>query len=341
MTWSVIVCAYNGRASLLDTLACLTNQDCDEPAEVIVVRSGDKGCEDTLVERFPQVQLVRSDQRMYPGPARNAGLKRARGDYVAFVPDDCVVAPDWLRRRLDKHREGNALVGGSITNGNPESMVGTANYFLEYTALMPSEALLAEQAIPHVVSFERGVFDRHGLYPEDADAGEDTIFNQRCLDAGETLAFEPRAAIAHRNLTGLRESAVHAAAHGRGLVQAVNEGHYTSAVASPDQSPMAAALRLLVVFPSWGLALRTRRLLRHQRPALRRFVPLMPLIAGGLAITGWGALREWRLNHRRGGSPRPSRPVATPPPDRGQAPAAPARPREGHERSEAPSADPR
>lgn len=299
MTWSVIVCAYNGRSSLLETLACLTNQDCDEPAEVIVVRSGAKGCEDTLVERFPQVQLVRSDQRLYPGPARNAGLKRLRGDYVAFVPDDGVVAPDWLRRRLEKHREGNALVGGSITNGTPESMVGTANYFLEYTALMPSEPLLAEQAIPHAVSFERGVFDRHGLYPEETTAGEDTIFNQRCLAAGETLAFEPRAAIAHRNLTGLRASAAHAAAHGRGLVQAVSEGNYSSTVAKSDQAPVAAALRLLVVYPSWGLALRTRRLWRHQRRALRLFVPLIPLVAGGLMVTGWGALSEWLLSHRR------------------------------------------
>jgi GT2 family glycosyltransferase len=302
--WSVVVCAFNCRATILDALASLHDQDLDEEVEVIVVRSGAKGCEAEVAERFPSVRLLSFDRRLLPGPARNEGVRAARGEFVAFVPDDGTVPRDWLRHRLAKHREGHPLVGGAITNGTPASAVGTANYLLEYSALMPNRALLAEQQIPHCLSFERAVFDRVGLFPEGTDTGEDTIFSRRCAQAGETVGFEPRATLAHNNLTGLKDSAAHHLAHGRGLVQAVERTEYRSAVADLEQSTASAAVRLLVVYPSRHLILTARRLWRHERRELRRFLSLVPLIAGGLLAAGLGAFGEWRAVRLR--SPRSS-----------------------------------
>jgi hypothetical protein len=63
--------------------------------------------------------------------------------------------------------------------------------------------VLQRQAIPHALSFERSVLEEHGPYPEDVLTGEDTIVNERCVNAGIPLSFAPGAAIAHRNRPSL------------------------------------------------------------------------------------------------------------------------------------------
>ena len=39
---------------------------------------------------------------------------------IAFLPDDGVARPDWLRRRLEAHRRGLDAVGGAITKAAVE-----------------------------------------------------------------------------------------------------------------------------------------------------------------------------------------------------------------------------
>ena len=66
------------------------------PLELIVV-DNDPGDEDCRAEvEQAGARYVREDQRGLDN-ARNAGLRVARGDLVAFTDDDCVPPPTWLR----------------------------------------------------------------------------------------------------------------------------------------------------------------------------------------------------------------------------------------------------
>ena len=244
---SVVICTYNGRPRIEGALSSLRAQDTDEQFEVIVVESGDDGCGDYLAEQHPDVRVVRSERRLFPGPARNRGVAAARGQVVAFLPDDGVAEHDWLRRRLAKHRSGYRAVGGAITNATPESAVGSAGYFLEYSALIPAEGILREQAVPHSLSYERALLERLGPYPEDTDTGEDTLMNVRIVEAGVDVGFDAGIQLGHRNLTRLGPYLRHQYEHGRGLVQCVERHGYGAAVGEPGQGLLTTLVRTFLV----------------------------------------------------------------------------------------------
>lgn len=290
---SVVICAYNARARIDGALRSLRAQDLAEPFEVIVVDSGQDGTADHLAAAHPDVRVVRSATRLYPGPARNRGVAAARGAVVAFLPDDGAARPDWLRRRLDKHRAGFAAVGGAITNGTPRHPVGTAGYLLEYSALIPDDAVLADQALPHCLSYDRSLFAEHGTYPEDTETGEDTIFNRRLVRAGVPVGFDARIQLAHDNLRGVRPYLRHQYEHGRGLMQCVDRHAFASPVGPRDQSVAAAAWRIFAAYPAlrWWHAL--RRLRRGGPRWAVAYVALTPLIYAGLLATAAGAWSEW------------------------------------------------
>ncbi len=297
---SVVVFCYNSRHRIDTPLQSLRLQDFREPYEVIVVDSGQDDCAAYVRATYPEVIVVRSESRLYPGQARNRGVAAARGQYVAFLPDDGVAQPDWLRRRVAKHREGFSAVGGAITNGTPFHPVGSAGYYLEYSFLIPSEGILARQKIPHCLSYERSLFERLGPFPEDTRTGEDTLFNARCLTAGVSIGFAPDARMAHRNPTGIRHYLRHQYEHGRGLIQCVERHGLPSPTGPAEQSVTAAMYRMFILYPTSRWWNSVKRIGRGRPHWLLWHLSLTPLIWAGLWATAAGAWMEWRSLRRDG-----------------------------------------
>lgn len=290
---SVVICAFRARHRIDRALTALRTQDVDEPFEVITVVSGDDQCDRYLASAHPDVRVISSSTRLYPGRARNLGVRAARAPVIAFVPDDGVVASGWLRARLRHHRRGVPLVAGAISNGTPTNLVGTAGYYVEYTASMPVLAVLERQAVPHTLSYTRDVFELAGMFPELDVPGEDTLFNQRCMALRIQHVFEPAAVMDHLNPTRLRDYLSHQAEHGRGLARCV----LTGVIADPferHQGRHRLAASVLLVYPlrRWQRTLPLAK--RGGRAHAARFLLLTPLILGGYFAGGWGSWREFR-----------------------------------------------
>ena len=291
---SVIVCAYESRDRIDTPLRSLGRQDLGEPHEVIVVASGRDGCADYVRNAYPDVRVIHSGERLYAAQGRNRGVEAARGRYVAFIPDDCAAPDDWLRRRVEKHGEGFAAVGGAITNGTPRSPVGSAGYYLEYSDLLPSERVLERQWVPHSLSYERELVLRLGGFPEDVATGEDTVFNQRCLREGVEVGYDARIQLAHRNPTGLRRYLAHQRAHGRGLVTCADRHGLTWGLGRLDVPAPVAAYQAFARFPLGRWLTSLASVARGRPSRLPYLVALTPLTWAGLWAASAGAWQEWR-----------------------------------------------
>src|SRR3989338_6032439 len=90
-----------GRASLARCLAALREQT-RAPEEIIVIRD---------------------EQGRGSAWARNEGIRRSRGDLLAFTDDDCVPPPEWLERLVDAvDRDGADGAGGGGFGGPPPDL---------------------------------------------------------------------------------------------------------------------------------------------------------------------------------------------------------------------------
>jgi len=295
---SVVIPALDARDRIATALDSLGGQRLDEPFEVIVVDSGPRSCADVVRSRFPGARLVRSERPLGPGAARNAGVRATRGAHVAFLSDDCAACPEWLAERLQVHRLGCDVVGGSISNGTTRSPIGTAAYLIEFSALMPGR-VLADQAVPHALSFSRDALERLGPFPEDVRTGEDTVVSRRAIEAGLRIGFAPLAAFSHRNPTMPIPYLRHMWRHGEGLVECVSRHELVAPIGDPDQALPVAAARMLGYFPAWAWTAKARALARFAPRALPTFLALGPIIFAGHAATGMGAFARY-LKLRRG-----------------------------------------
>ena len=97
-TASVIIPAYESHTTVAATLGPLLDQARAIGAEVIVVDSSPGPQTADVVERFSEVRLERSAQRLLPHAARNLGVELAKGQILVFTDPDCIPAEGWLGR---------------------------------------------------------------------------------------------------------------------------------------------------------------------------------------------------------------------------------------------------
>lgn len=201
---SVVVPSYNASRTIAACLEALGRQVTSHTYEVIVA---DSSTDETpaIVARFPGVRLVRSAKRLDPGPARNLGIREARGSILAFTDTDCIPSPDWIEAIAAAHRDDDA-VGGRILNGTPANLAGTALYLCEFVEFGGTRARRYPSIPSCNISYKRELLERLGGFPETFWA-EEFILNTKIAGG---IRFEPAIVVRHVNRTGLGETIAHA-----------------------------------------------------------------------------------------------------------------------------------
>jgi len=104
VTVSVIVPVYNKRDYLQRSIDSILAQDLPDKEVILVDDASTDGsgalCEE-LYGMHPDVRIFHQAENGGAGPARNAGLREACGQYIAFVDADDVVHPGYLRYLYD------------------------------------------------------------------------------------------------------------------------------------------------------------------------------------------------------------------------------------------------
>ncbi|MCQ4084905.1 bifunctional glycosyltransferase family 2 protein/CDP-glycerol:glycerophosphate glycerophosphotransferase [Streptomyces sp. RB6PN25] len=118
--FSVIVVARKVQACLREGLASVLSQSYRD-IELIAVDDGSPdGCGEIIDETAAhdtRVRAIRLPQSVGPGPARNAAIERASGDYLLVLDGDDTLAPGSLRAiadRLKRTGDPDVLVFGRV-----------------------------------------------------------------------------------------------------------------------------------------------------------------------------------------------------------------------------------
>lgn len=96
--FSVVIPVYNGAATIQRAIESCLRQSF-AAAEIIVIDDGSEDDTEQLVLSFnhPSIQYIKNGSNRGPSHSRNAGMRRATGDWIVFLDADDVFHPDKLR----------------------------------------------------------------------------------------------------------------------------------------------------------------------------------------------------------------------------------------------------
>lgn len=111
---SVIIPVYNCEKYLQDCIDSLTNQTFKELECIFVDDASTDSSLKILYENKKKyeeiIQVVEFKENRRQGAARNAGMRMARGKYIAFVDADDIVAPEMFRFLFEKAENEHAEI---------------------------------------------------------------------------------------------------------------------------------------------------------------------------------------------------------------------------------------
>ena len=208
---SVVIVTWNGRQHLETCLSAVEAQQ-DVSVETILVDNGSTdGTAEHVRTRHPWVKLVTlAENRGFAG-GNNAGVREARGRFVAFLNNDTSADPRWLRALMSGVDEANgfALVTSRIVYmHDPDTIDSAGDGVLRWGGAFkrhhgePASAAAVTQEVFGVCGaacmMPRAVFEEVGGFDEDFFAShEDVDLSYRARLRGYRCRYVADAVVRH------------------------------------------------------------------------------------------------------------------------------------------------
>lgn len=232
-----------------------------------------------------RLHLVKSSRRLFPGEARDMGVKICDGEILVFTDSDCLATPYWLNDLVGGLLEcGCDVCGGSIENGTPESYFGTAEYLSEFSSFTPRNRDRKERFVPSCnMAILRSSYLRTGGFPHDREKGSDVAFGKAITDAGMRIMFLHKPTVVHVNRSSCAGFFLNQYRLGRGFAANFASGNQPLSFLSARLT--TSSLFLASVFPARLARIIYRSLINHEIDPLRLFLYLPALALGALGFT--------------------------------------------------------
>lgn len=145
------------------------------------------------------LKLIR-ENRTGSAFARNAGIKAAKSDLVAFIDDDCEAKRDWIEQIIIAHEQyPDCIIQGRNLNGLPDNIFAclehfTTESFFIYTRYLDTKNFVLSKSIFKKIGF----FDTQFLH-----ILEDVDFALRAKKKDLKILYNPRIKVWHYGRTNL------------------------------------------------------------------------------------------------------------------------------------------
>jgi glycosyltransferase involved in cell wall biosynthesis len=191
---SCIVPAYNAESYLPEALESIFAQNY-RPVELIVVNDGSTDGTPAVMDRYRNRIIGLNQANQGPAAARNAGLKKCQGDYIAFLDADDRWLPEKLERQmafLEANPQSEACVT-MIQNFWIPELQAEANRYRNHPISRPLPGFLTQTLL-----MKRSAFEKVGYLNADAGAGDATDWFLRAKDAGVKCEMIPEVLVERR-----------------------------------------------------------------------------------------------------------------------------------------------
>ncbi|MGK7889328.1 MAG: glycosyltransferase family 2 protein [Leptolyngbyaceae cyanobacterium] len=220
---SVVIPIYDGATDLPDLLACLWMQTYPaDRVEYLLVdnNSGDRtypllqSHAERAREQGLQLRPLQELTIQSSYAARNCGVKRAKGEIIAFTDADCRPEPQWLMElirpflvdnQLDSPKIG--IVAGEVTALPSSNWLET---FADRQETLSQKHTLAHSFRPYGqtanLAVRQSIFDQTGLFRPYLTTGGDADMCWRILASGDwQIELAEEAIVKHRHRSTLTE----------------------------------------------------------------------------------------------------------------------------------------
>jgi glycosyltransferase involved in cell wall biosynthesis len=220
MNITVILCTYNRCQSLAKALDSIAAQVLPEHVEweVLVVDNNStdqtRGVAEDFCRRYPGRFRYLFEPKQGLSSARNAGVREAGGEVLAFTDDDVTVESNWLRNLTAGLCSGEcAGAGGRILPerrfspppwlelSGPRNLLGALCAYRD-PGDVPGD--FKDPPYGANMAFRKEMFEKYGHFRTDLGhrpgskiGFEDTEFGRRLMVGGERLSYVPSAAVYH------------------------------------------------------------------------------------------------------------------------------------------------
>ena len=202
---SVVIPTYNRGSILSDTLRMVLRQDYDD-YEIIVVDQSPKcspEVEEVIAAVPEKIRYLRLHVPNLPA-ARNAGVRAATGDIIAFIDDDVEIGPEYLKTHV-RHYEDH-LVGGvtgvtlSPLNTRTDDQIQATLRAFEARLVLGNGRAHLSWMVGCNSSYRKGAIVAAGMSDERFSGGacaEDADLSVRVRHLGYVLLFDPDIHLVH------------------------------------------------------------------------------------------------------------------------------------------------
>jgi glycosyltransferase involved in cell wall biosynthesis len=205
---SVIIPAHNTAPFIAETLDSVFGQTFRD-FEVIVINDGSPDTAALEVALQPyrsRVHYIRQENRGLPG-ARNAGIRLARGELLAFVDSDDIWMPDYLSAQvefLDRYPGVHASIADALLFGSCGEAVAWRMLKQGTGPVLTFEQMLKREGgqLPSAVVARRGRVLQVGMFDEQLRIGEDVEFCVRLCFPDGTIGYLGRVLVKYRQRPG-------------------------------------------------------------------------------------------------------------------------------------------
>jgi glycosyltransferase involved in cell wall biosynthesis len=213
---SIIICTHNRPQYVKELIGILQPQIADSPVEVIVADSA-SNVEAArqlreMTANVPQIKLIRIDVPGVSG-ARNAGLRAAKADWIAYLDDDEIPPSGWvseLRQLAARLPPECAACGGNVLPVFPPGMARKLSWrWLAYLSMVDLEGefdeteaptfLIGHSLVRGQVLHDIGGFDlRLGRDDNTLLGGEEVLLVRQLAARGWRIWHSSRIVVGHR-----------------------------------------------------------------------------------------------------------------------------------------------